>query len=703
MPIERATYRRYKGKRTSPAMRIWSFSLSDFISRIKRPAVIVILVLFMLYILVTGLSAIMGSIFGEENIFLEDPNPNYNQSLIAQIEVESISVLDANGSNPVHLDHTFLQEVQLSPGEMAYYTLKVSNTGTQAGSIYVNFHPTSNAKHQHQWIPLMMPSENVGDTLAALLAGEDIFGGPGEGTRQEKPEEGPDDDEFKDDDIDDDYKDDDFEDDDYKNDDFEDDDKPDEFNIFEQLLYGQSIPLNLSSRESASVGVVVILMPDSEQDVLELMVSATGVVDEHYFSEHYENYVDVEMSIENQISAVAPLTIVSIPQNGASPPLLRDQIEIELVQISTSARTWTANDIQDGGLMPEVTWGKEMSLKIRVTNTGPATRYVLAFYEIREPEQPFSIHELSTDQAESQTMIPPGQSRPINLTYKPNTAIPQKIYQVSLGLYVSEKEYDISDPWSKDERFFEENIDYIPFEDLENTNERLVVLSHSIDVRSKHYAIEDSTADWFFNLYYTGGIPVLVIFIAVLAGSGLIADDKANSILPLYYSRAIPRFGYILGKFITLTMLLFISTAVLSNLWFIAIMLLGGFALKFVFSHLWIMGVFTMFGLIISLFMSSFVLAGSSLGKNKYGIGASILALFLLFPIITLILTEITKVDNLMLISPTYNILNVGVKLFDLNSLEVDWRLSALVLAGVFVASMALLLFQMTKRETVIQ
>jgi hypothetical protein len=93
MPIERATYRRYKGKRTNTTMRIISFSLSDFFSRMKRPAVIVVVCIFAAFVVLMGLLNIMGSIFSDENIFLDDPNPGYNRTVVGQIEVDSVSIL----------------------------------------------------------------------------------------------------------------------------------------------------------------------------------------------------------------------------------------------------------------------------------------------------------------------------------------------------------------------------------------------------------------------------------------------------------------------------------------------------------------------------------------------------------------------------------------------------------------------------------
>ncbi len=93
--------------------------------------------------------------------------------------------------------------------------------------------------------------------------------------------------------------------------------------------------------------------------------------------------------------------------------------------------------------------------------------------------------------------------------------------------------------------------------------------------------VDDWTAEYFFNTFYTGGINIWVILLAVLGGSGLIADDRANKTLPLYYSKAIPKYGYLAGKFLGLAALIGLVTVVWSNLWVAIIMLVGGFSWQF--------------------------------------------------------------------------------------------------------------------------
>lgn len=654
------------------------------ISQIKSPAVIVVIVIFGLFVVGGGLIVVLGSLDQGDKTFVRDPNPDYNRTVVPELKITGVSKYDTNGSAPVSIAYDPLgQAVELGQGEFLQYTIEVSNIGTQRGEINIFFHPSSSTENKEQWYPILPAPDDAADIISVLRTGTNPFepGGIPEDTRtpettradgDQPPKVEP-----------------------------GDDDTVGGGSAFEQLLYGQGLTFNMSSKQSASFSVIVATASEIQPDMLTLIVTAYHQA-EPDMTKFYEvgelgNYWN---GPQNVLFDVVPINVASNPPTGAVLP--RDQIDIELVEISNSKTTKKASDIHGPGDIPKLTWDKKMTTKIRVTNTAASTRYVVAFYGVLEPIQPNSIGDLSMFDAKGQTEIPPGESREIELTFKPDRSLPEREYSMGIALYVSDTEVALPDRYSSGDMFGKDSTVSMN-DEIENRGETLAVLSHPVYIESKHYEKIDETADFFFFIYFTGGIPIPIIFLAVLAGSGLIANDRSHKTMSLYYSKAMPRYGYFVGKFLGLGLLLFIATVVTTNLWFMVVMALGGFSTKFVIDHLEIMGFTTIFGLLISLFLSSIVLAGSSLGKNKYMVGASVLALFLLFPVITSILSAITRYKKMVLISPTHNIQAIGLKIFGLRTPDVDWRLSALALVIVFAGAIGLLIFRLVIQEEVAQ
>jgi ABC-2 type transport system permease protein len=129
-----------------------------------------------------------------------------------------------------------------------------------------------------------------------------------------------------------------------------------------------------------------------------------------------------------------------------------------------------------------------------------------------------------------------------------------------------------------------------------------------------------------FFLIYKNVQSVFAIFLAALAGPGLIAPDLANNALPLYFCRPITRFGYALARLVVLVGMLSIIT------WIPGLVLFGmqtGMAGGAWFRANWTM----LFGMVAGfvlwvLLVSMVALAGSAWVKWRVIAGALVLAFF---------------------------------------------------------------------------
>jgi ABC-2 type transport system permease protein len=109
---------------------------------------------------------------------------------------------------------------------------------------------------------------------------------------------------------------------------------------------------------------------------------------------------------------------------------------------------------------------------------------------------------------------------------------------------------------------------------------------------------------------------IFVFIVSILIGAGLIADDRRANALQIYLSKPLSRVEYIVGKLITLAIVLTFVTWLPAMLLLLLQMLFAG-STKFLTEHLFLIPAITLFAG-VQVFVSSFtMLALSSLSKSR--------------------------------------------------------------------------------------
>jgi ABC-2 type transport system permease protein len=142
----------------------------------------------------------------------------------------------------------------------------------------------------------------------------------------------------------------------------------------------------------------------------------------------------------------------------------------------------------------------------------------------------------------------------------------------------------------------------------------------------------------------------VAMLLAALAGPGLVAPDLANNALPLYLSRPLSRFEYVLARLLVLLGLLSLVT------WAPGLLLFGmqsGMAGWNWFSANWWLGASVLAGFAIWILLVSLVaLASSAYVRWRVVAGALILAFFFVLAGAAQIVREITRVEWSSLLNP---------------------------------------------------
>ena len=648
MPIEKGGYRAWKGKPKGLAHRIFSIANCELRYRLKRPAIIVVLAMLGLYTLITGLVPIMSTLFEGENIFVSDPNLDFNQYQVPDIKVTGVSVSNTS-------DTLELFDLGLEPGQTAVYQLEISNIGTRSGSFNVILSTNSGTNAWNvELLEGSIPLERRGDDQPDVSV-DDI----GARTRQ-YDEKRPPSDAF-----------------------------PDTYGD----NYQSDISLDLEPNSPKTVSLKVSLDEDTISfDTMALSLSVNNNIDWFEYDEDSAAYYQAKIRFDL-------FTKIAWPAKTLKPIL-----KVELAGVKDISGTWSEDRMKNiYDAPPQVKWDDKLEYTFRVTNKGDETIFVKCSvdrYSYYEPVFYYDFDEYNYEIEYSSKLetyfeeikeIKSGETETFTITETANIGeapvkrYPQWIFMAS----------------NRGESFDEDVLQ--SFSEGVGAGKNLSFVSVPYKVSSYQLPVDDETADYFFNTFYTGGINGWVILLAVLAGSGLIADDRANKTLPLYYSKAIPKYGYLAGKFLGLAAIIALVTVVLSNLWFTVIMLVGGFSWEFFTSHIWIMGAFTLYGLIITFFMTSLVLAASSLAKNRYIVGASVFAMFLITSILSFMISDVTGEENYLMLSPSVDLFAIGYALFDLGTPLVDWGYALMTLAGAFIIFMGVLYWQLIRREVSIE
>jgi ABC-2 type transport system permease protein len=179
------------------------------------------------------------------------------------------------------------------------------------------------------------------------------------------------------------------------------------------------------------------------------------------------------------------------------------------------------------------------------------------------------------------------------------------------------------------------------------------------------------------------------VFLAALAGPGLIAPDLANNALPLYFSRPLTRWGYALARLTVIVGMLSVVT------WIPGLLLFGlqvGLAGGWWFLANWTLGVAVVTGFLLWLLILGLVaMASSAYVKWRVVAGAVSLAFFFILAGVSEMIDEIFRVTWGHIIDPAWAVNRVWCALLGVDPPEGPGAgasllaLSALVLLLVLV------------------
>lgn len=642
MPIEKKGYRIWSGTPKGLSHRILALSIADMRFKIRRPAVIGILAIWGVYVLISGLIPILPNLFGGENIFMDDPTPEYAAQVVPDIIVVRTDIYDGNDTIPS--DYRMGEDVfdlAVPPGGTLIYTIWVVNSGYGVGPVTLTLDPAPRSGIPGQW-------------TYDLTNAPQSKRGYEEPSRQGK----------------------------------------DFYPVFPdgRESGGHYLPIELVSGDHMEIYLTASLSENASYDTLSLVLTAEASNDEEPYRGQWMDYAYYRSSVRFDV------------RPDIDPPAcsLRDDVELKLVGVSHSGGTVSPDDVAGiyaAGREPVIKWNDRASFTFRITNVGSDPLYVrvagddLLHFETRGMYEdhggtPGVIH------------IVPGAENAVSHTIeiKPTTENLPLLYYQSIVFIAS----PVNGGFDRDTLTSYYNEFDMPgsVDETEGKNQSLTVLP--LRVSSRQMKKEDNTASYFYKVFYTGGVNIWVLIFAIIVGSGIVADDRANKTLPLYYSKAIPRFGYAVGKFVSLMAMMLLATVVLSDVWFSSIMIIGGFSWSFFTSHVWVLGALTLYGLLVSAVLSSLILAVSSLSKNRYFVGATVISLFIVSTLVGTILWGITRNEYFLLMSLSHDLRYVGEALFDIGTPPVSWWYSFAVLGGLILVSVSILYYQLVKREEVV-
>ncbi len=441
--------------------------------------------------------------------------------------------------------------------------------------------------------------------------------------------------------------------------------------------------IELDSKESTTIFLNIKLLNDSQPTCVSMEL-ATEISGEK-FDEDYDYY-----SIWDSYRSMILMTIRS-EESNTSLVELGSLIDLEFIQLKAPV---TGDIISDELAVfdnpPPAKWKDTIEFSYRIINNYQKD---LQVYLEEMSYQPWVVTPLNGKNDPFILGSGRENSGEISISITPTTDDAPNVYYVIYRINLLEAVTRQSRPgkYYPDDISDEYEGEYEQGDDIVNSTYLVI----PVKVVEKDLGTRDETGSFFFNAFFAGGVNIWVIIFGVILGSGMIADDKANKSLPLFHSKAIPKYGYALGKFITLTFLLMLVTGIWSIVWFSAIMIVGGFSWSFFTAHLWIIGALGLYGLIISLVMSGMVLALSSLTDNRYYVGASIISLFVILAIVGPLLRAITDNKYFSLVSISHNMRYVGLYIFDMTPPTLEWWWPALVLGSIFICTLLIIYRQL--------
>ena len=198
----------------------------------------------------------------------------------------------------------------------------------------------------------------------------------------------------------------------------------------------------------------------------------------------------------------------------------------------------------------------------------------------------------------------------------------------------------------------------------------------------------------------TGGIRVLLVLLAAIAGSQLVARDLSDQSIHLYLARPLTRVDYLIARLLTL-LLLFLLAALLPNLYLALVQWTdSGYALGWFGDHRRMLLATLGYGMVVTVTFSLIALACSALTKRS-GFAAAGFFLAVYFPsYLVEIAYWLMKDERVLLFSVLHLLDMVGHEMFDAPfEIELGWRMPFLLLTAIWVATASAVTLRLQRLE----
>jgi ABC-2 type transport system permease protein len=193
----------------------------------------------------------------------------------------------------------------------------------------------------------------------------------------------------------------------------------------------------------------------------------------------------------------------------------------------------------------------------------------------------------------------------------------------------------------------------------------------------------------FFSIFmYVQG--ACAVFLAALAGPGLLAPDLANNALPLYFSRPLTRWSYALARLTVIVGMLSVVT------WIPGLLLFGlqvGLAGGWWFRANWTLGAGLVVGFLLWLLILGLVaMASSAYVKWRVVAGAVSLAFFFILSGVSTMIDAVFRVNWGHMLDPAWAVNQVWRTLLGVNPMDGPGAWASMVSLTMFVLLLVLVI-----------
>ena len=184
---------------------------------------------------------------------------------------------------------------------------------------------------------------------------------------------------------------------------------------------------------------------------------------------------------------------------------------------------------------------------------------------------------------------------------------------------------------------------------------------------------------------------IFTFFIAVYAGTGLIANDRRSNALQIYLSKPLTRWEYIFGKFgVLFSLLLLVTWVPAVMLLIIQVMFAGSFT--FFLANLFLLPAITLYSMIQITTVTLAMLALSSLSRSSRYVGVLYAGLIFFSQAVYGIVQSLTRDSRLAWLSVPMDLQQIGDAIFRLQPRFHMPVWSAFVMIGLVIAASAVVL-----------